>query len=76
MTCPVIVTRPISQVNQQGDDEAAQCGLQQTPTAVKTEPNHRGDIRQVTYTEPAQRREMNGLFALIRLPNLTAAATS
>ncbi|MEQ2169822.1 hypothetical protein GOODEAATRI_029085 [Goodea atripinnis] len=33
------------------EDEAAQCGLQQTKTAVKTEPNHRGDIRQVTYTE-------------------------
>ncbi|MEQ2271913.1 Macoilin-2, partial [Xenotaenia resolanae] len=29
------------------EDEAAQCGLQQTKTAVKTEPNHRGDIRQV-----------------------------
>ncbi|MGH0151909.1 UNVERIFIED_CONTAM: hypothetical protein FKN15_020716 [Acipenser sinensis] len=28
------------------EDEAAQCGLQQTPAAVKTEPNHRGHLRQ------------------------------
>lgn len=51
MTVLATVTRPISQVNQQGEDEAAQCGLQQTPTAFKTEPNHRGYIRQVTYIE-------------------------
>ena len=27
---------------EKGENEAAQCGLQQTPSPVKTEPNHRG----------------------------------
>ena len=40
----VAFTRAVSEVNQQGEDEAAQCGLQQTPTAVKTEQNYRGYI--------------------------------
>ncbi|GAA6067657.1 macoilin-2 isoform X1, partial [Tachysurus ichikawai] len=33
------------------EDEAAQCGLQQTPAAVKTEPYHRGHIRQLLHVQ-------------------------
>ena len=39
-----IFTGLIIRLNQEVENEAAQCGLQQTPTAVKTEPNQRGYI--------------------------------
>jgi len=47
------------------ENEAAQCGLQQTPSPVETEPNHRGYSQQVrTGNLTATRPHRNGVSEL------------